>query len=226
MLDARSPVATIVLDHSECAVVFARHRVDYCCHGQRPLVEVCREQGLDVLGILDELQAAIARRGPAPELDPRTLTTADLIASVIAQHHAYLHRTLPTLRVLAHKVARRHSERVPALVRVATIFEALADTLIDHLASEEEVLFPAVVEQRPADVRALLLGMREEHEDVGRMLVALRMAAADYVVPDWACTSYRTLMSELAALEADTLRHVHVENHVLLPRFVPPPSSP
>jgi iron-sulfur cluster repair protein YtfE (RIC family) len=27
-------------------------------------------------------------------------------------------------------------------------------------------------------------------------------------------------MRELAELEADTLRHVHVENHVLLPRFV------
>jgi regulator of cell morphogenesis and NO signaling len=37
--------------------------------------------------------------------------------------------------------------------------------------------------------------------------------------PEWACTSYRTLLSELAALEGDVLRHVHLENHVLMPRF-------
>jgi iron-sulfur cluster repair protein YtfE (RIC family) len=28
-------------------------------------------------------------------------------------------------------------------------------------------------------------------------------------------------MAELAHLEADTMRHVHVENHELLPRFIP-----
>ena len=50
-------------------------------------------------------------------------------------------------------------------------------------------------------------------------LSVMRSIADDYVAPEWACNSYRTLMTELAHLEADTLRHVHVENHVLLPRF-------
>lgn len=37
--------------------------------------------------------------------------------------------------------------------------------------------------------------------------------------PGWACGSYRALMNELRAIELDTMDHVHVENHVLMPRF-------
>jgi regulator of cell morphogenesis and NO signaling len=66
----------------------------------------------------------------------------------------------------------------------------------------------------------MLLAMRHEHEAVGALLWQLRSAAASYVAPDWACNSYRTLMKELEVLEDDTLTHVHIENHVLLPRFV------
>jgi regulator of cell morphogenesis and NO signaling len=62
--------------------------------------------------------------------------------------------------------------------------------------------------------------MRSEHDDLGMMLAVMRGIAADYVPPAWACNSYRTLLRELAHLEADTMRHVHVENYVLLPRFV------
>lgn len=47
----------------------------------------------------------------------------------------------------------------------------------------------------------------------------MRDAAEDYLIPDWACTSYRTLFAELERLEGDVLRHVHLENHVLMPRF-------
>lgn len=43
MLDTRSPVATIVLEHSECAPVLARHRIDYCCKGKKPLADACRD---------------------------------------------------------------------------------------------------------------------------------------------------------------------------------------
>jgi regulator of cell morphogenesis and NO signaling len=46
----------------------------------------------------------------------------------------------------------------------------------------------------------------------------MRTAAEDYSVPEWACDSYRTLFRELERLEADVHRHVHLENHVLLPR--------
>ena len=108
----------------------------------------------------------------------------------------------------------------PSLREVAQRFELLAETLRVHLAEEEALLFPALLEGRVADATPMLLDMRREHEQVGAMLAELRHAARDYRPPEWACTSYRTLLTELAALEADVLEHVHIENHVLMPRYV------
>jgi regulator of cell morphogenesis and NO signaling len=206
----------LVLDHSECAAVFARHRIDYCCKGAKPLVKACEDLGLDVDDVIDELETAIARRTvTAP--DPRTMSTREAIVTLIAPYHQYLHRTMPFLAMLASKVARVHGDHEPSLREVDRQVAQLCAMLAAHLAKEENQLFPALLEDR--DATALLRDMRREHEEVGELLHALRAVAANYVPPPWACNSYRTLMGELAALEADVLEHVHIENHVLLPRY-------
>jgi regulator of cell morphogenesis and NO signaling len=221
MLDPRIPVAELVLDHSECAAVLARHRIDFCCKGDRPLAEACSDLGLDVSAIVGELETAIARRHPvARPGDPRTLSTRKVITKLIAPHHQYLHRAMPYLKELAGKVARVHGDREPTLRDVASRLDTLVETLRLHLAEEEAVLFPALLEGREREAIPMLLDMRREHEEVAVMLSELRAAASDYQPPGWACNSYRTLMTELAALEADLFEHVHVENHVLLPRYI------
>lgn len=221
MLDPTTPVATIVLDHSECAAVFARHRIDYCCKGDRPLADACRDLGLQVDTVIGELETAISRRMPATvSADPRTLSTRDVIIRLIAPHHRYLHRSLPYLQTLAAKVARVHGDHEPSLREVARVFDELAETLRVHMAEEEAVLFPALLEGRDQVCTPMLLDMKREHEEVGTMLADLRQAARSYEPAEWACNSYRTLMKELAALETDVLEHVHLENHVLLPRYV------
>ena len=217
--DPQMPVATIVLDHSECAAVFARHHIDYCCKGQRPLAEVCADRGLALPAMLDELDLAVRRRSPTT-IEPKDVSTRELITSVIARHHRYLHRTLPFVRELAATVTRVHGSRESSLAEVSRLVTAIAVTFTAHLKEEEEVLFPALLADQPRQVAAMLAAMRRDHDEVGALLEELRVAAADYVPPAWACNSYRALMKELAELEADTLRHVHIENHVLLPRFV------
>lgn len=220
MFDPQSSVAAIVLDYSECAVVLDRYRIDYCCQGKRTLAEACAAKNLPLEKIAHELEVAVSRRA-AVSIDPRTLSTRDLITRVIAKHHQYLHRTLPFLRTLAAKVARVHGDREPELLSVSILVDKLAEILLAHLEEEERNLFPALLSDSiPAGVADALARMADEHEDVGARLKELRAVAEDFVPPDWACTSYRTLMGELGALESDTLRHVHLENHVLMPRFV------
>lgn len=223
MLDRTLPVARIVLDHSECAPVFQKHRIDYCCRGDVALDVACRDRGLDTAAVLDELEGAIASRRGEGEPDFRTLGTPAVIGHIMTRHHEYLRRALPFLVPLAQKVARVHGANEPGLREVESIVAELAGALVPHLDQEEQVLFPALMARSSdrAVIDAELKTMHADHLAVGAMLHRLRTVANEFDPPGWACNSYRTLFRELEALEADVLRHVHLENHVLMPRFAP-----
>jgi regulator of cell morphogenesis and NO signaling len=220
MIDPNQTVASIVLDHSECAAVLQRHRIDYCCRGDTPLAAACRARGLDVRDVRGELERAVEERRGDGE-DPRRLSNAALVEHILSRYHAPLRKTLPFVHTLAAKVARVHGEHNPRLVELDQIVSELADTLDAHIDDEEARLFPVVASAEPDRGHAgdLLETLRDEHRSVGELLGRMRTATEEYAIPDWACTSYRTLFRELEQLENDVLRHVHLENHVLLPRF-------
>jgi regulator of cell morphogenesis and NO signaling len=221
MIDSETLVARAVLDHSETAPVFQRHRIDYCCQGNRTIAAACQDRGVDAGALLAELQAAIAQRGGAPGLDAAALSTPALIAHIVDTHHGYLRQALPFVAALGAKVARVHGDRDGRLLALALEIRELIDALEPHLDTEETVLFPALAAATP-DRRVIereLASMHADHLEVGATLDRIRTVTDDFTMPDWACTSYRTLFAELAQLEGDVLRHVHLENHVLMPRF-------
>jgi regulator of cell morphogenesis and NO signaling len=203
------------------AAVLDRLGLDYCCHGQRTLADACTEAGLEH----DAVAAALVAAVPEPVDHPTE--PAALADHIEATHHAYLHAELPALDALAAKVVGVHGERHPELAEVHRLIVALRADLEPHLLKEERVLFPAV--------RALVDGasdfpfgtvqnpirmMSMEHDRAGELLAALRDASGGYRVPEDGCASYRSLYERLAALEADTHRHIHLENNVLFPAAV------
>lgn len=221
MIDPSKTVAGIVLDHSECASVFHRHRIDFCCRGDLSVREACTRAGLDESALMSELAQAIAHRDAPAGGDPRSMPTGALVDHIVRKHHVYLRDALPFVQALAAKVSRVHGERDPRLTQLAALVQELSSVLLPHLDEEEQSLFPLLVEgpRDAARVAHELSVMHEDHLAVGAMLERLRDITGDYRLPDWACTSYRTLFSELSELEHDVLAHVHLENHVLMPRF-------
>ncbi len=220
MLDANQQIAQIVLDHPETAAVFQRLTLDFCCHGNQRLADACADAGYNAVAILRELDAAITARARAAD-DPRGYSTAKLVQHIITHHHDYLRGALPTIASLATKVASVHGMRDPKLYDLATAVRDLSEALLPHIDDEEAVVFPALLATTPdpTALARMFESMEEEHQEVGGLLRAIRNAASDYIEPEWACRTYRTLCTELVRLEADTLRHVHLENHVLAPRF-------
>ena len=220
-LDRSATVARIVTEHAATARVFQRHGIDYCCHGDVSVPEACLRAHLDPEALYAELEAALAATDARAELDPRTLSTAALVERIVDRHHGYLRRALPYIAPIMAKVARVHGPRDAHLKDLAAAFDALAANLAPHLDEEEKVLFPAILAPAPdATIVARELGrMHEDHLGVGELLATIRGLTAGFTTPEWGCNTYRVLMAELEALEADTLRHVHLENHVLAPRF-------
>jgi len=221
LIDPQKTVASLVLDHSECASVFKRHRIDFCCRGDVSISAACAEKGIDAKSLVDELSNAIAERKGAASPDPRALSTPALVAHIISRHHEYLRKALPFVQTLSAKVSRVHGEHNPLLRDVDASVRGLVEALLPHLDVEEQTLFPAMMAKEPD--RALLgrelASMQTEHLAVGALLEQMRTATENYALPSWACNSYRTLFKELEQLEADVLTHVHLENHVLSPRF-------
>lgn len=227
MIDPRQTVAGVVLEHSECAAVFQRHRIDYCCRGNLSVAAACEKHAIDPQVLLEELAVAIAERDPQDAVDVRTLSTPALVAHIVERHHVYLRKALPFVNGLAEKVARVHGDRQPRLREIAGIVRELSERLLPHLDDEEHGLFPHLLaDERDADLlRRELASMRDEHLLVGGLLERLHTTADGYVPPEWACNSYRTLLQELGRLESDVLVHVHLENHELSPRFLPTTAS-
>jgi len=227
MLDQQQTIAHLVLDHSECAEVFQRHRIDFCCRGDATVQAAAQAKGIEVEALVNELSVAIAERRGQAQDDPRQLPTPQLIAYIVSRHHQYLRKTLPVVQRLALKVSRVHGERNPKLRALDAAVATLTQTLSAHIDEEERVLFPCLIAGEPGpEASALLASMLDEHRGVADLLEQIRAGSDDFALPEWACNSYRTLFSELEQLERDTFAHVHLENHALLPRFVPEPGSP
>jgi regulator of cell morphogenesis and NO signaling len=206
------------------AALFDGLGLDYCCHGQRTLLDACTAAGLDVdavAGQLVDLLGAVDAAGSATERgdDLRTMTE-----QIVATHHRYLRQELPALEALALKVEGVHGENHPELADLRAFVTALRADLEPHMDTEEMLLFPAIgrlVEgQREFPFESVenpIRMMETEHEQAGDVLVALRRISGQYTAPADGCASYRSLYARLEHLEADTHLHIHKENNVLFP---------
>ncbi len=225
MIHSQQTIATIVLDHSECAAIFQRHRIDFCCRGDLSLERAAQERRVDLQALLAELEEAIASRRDGGPNVWKDLSTPALVEHIVVKHHGYLRKALPFLKPLAAKVARVHGDHNPRLRELDEAVARLSDSLLAHIDEEEAVLFPALTSAKANETEALFGAMREDHLAVAKLLEDVRRASEDFAVPEWACGSYRVLFGELEELEGDVFRHVHLENHVLAPRFAPAPHA-
>ncbi|HEY6559571.1 MAG TPA: iron-sulfur cluster repair di-iron protein [Polyangiaceae bacterium] len=221
MLDRHQSVANLVLDHSECAEVLARHHIDFCCRGGLSIEAAAAAKRVDPDALLGELSRVIEQRLGDRTSDLRKLSTPGLIDHIVSIHHEYTRTALPFIGTLADRVSRVHGEHNPKLRVLASAVDELSTTLISHLEQEEQALFPALLAASgdSALIAEQLAAMVEEHSAIGYFLEWIREVSDDFRVPGWACQSYRTLFAELEHLEHDVHTHVHIENHVLAPRF-------
>jgi regulator of cell morphogenesis and NO signaling len=221
-IDPQGSLAAMVSAHPETAQVFQRHRLDFCCRGETSLAEACAQKKIDLATLSAELVEVIESRSSAQHAeDLACLATPELVKEIVDRHHAYLREVMPFLEMLAIKVARVHGDSEPRLLQLRDAYLRLKEALEPHLDQEERVLFPTLLQGEPdkAVLASEFSSMHHEHLAVGDLLQEIRALADDFRAPGWACRSYQTLFAELEALEGDTLRHVHTENHVLMPRF-------
>ncbi len=219
-IDRHASLARVVLDHPECARVLRSHRLDYCCRGALTIAEACVGKGVDAAALLDDLEDAIGGRAGPPSQDPRSRTTSELVADLRAGHRRVL-RGAPRAGALLVAVAREQDARFN-LKEVSEVFGELVSLLIRHADEEEGTLFARLLSDSASDaqIERGFRAARQEHLVIGEHVTRLRSLTHDFYTPAETCEGYAVLMGKLSSLEDDLCRHVHVANHVLMPRFV------
>ena len=218
MIELHSKVGQIATEHPLATRVFARHGIDFCCGGGKPLAEVCARRNLDPSTVLAEIRDELA----APEYAEVRWDEApldELIDHILETYHASLREELPRLEAMAAKVVDVHREKEPqALPELLSVYLGLKAELESHMAKEEQILFPMIKRGQGAQCRGPISVMEVEHDSAGGALARLRELTSDYEVPEKACNTWRALWHGLAALEESLHQHIHLENNILFPR--------
>lgn len=214
------------------ADVFKKYGIDFCCGGKKTVKEVCEEKGLDVNIIEQELQqTAQSITGGNNNYNEWNL---DFLADYIVNtHHHYVRKYLPELRGYATKVARVHGAHHPELIPINQLVEDINDELTDHMATEENVLFPRVkkivqaknngsvyIKDDGQSLKDLVGDMEKEHRNVDDLYQEIHKYSKDFAIPDDACASYTLFYKMLEEFENDLHVHIHLENNILFPKAV------
>jgi regulator of cell morphogenesis and NO signaling len=211
-------VGRIAAEHPLATRVFARHGIDFCCGGGRPLREACTEKGIDAAGVVDEIRKELTAPGaPSHRWDKAPL--GELVDHILATYHEPLHEELPRLEAMARKVVAVHGDKDPRrLPELLAVYVNLKEELDSHMAKEEQILFPMIKRGHGRMAGGPVAVMEHEHDVAGSLLRRLRELTDNYEVPAEACNTWRALWHGLKALEREMHEHIHLENNILFPR--------
>lgn len=209
-------LADLATAHPGASRVFHRYGLDFCCGGRRPLTDVCRERGLDETEIVDAIERESA--ADATKIRWDTAPISELVAFIVSRYHDRLRTELPELIALAYKVENRHADKATCPRGLADHLVEVRDNVVMHLAKEERVLFPLILDGMGRMASGPIRVMEQEHDDHRENLLRTRALTKNFTPPEEACTSWRALYLRLDELEADLMEHIHLENNVLFPR--------
>lgn len=223
-------VGEIVAEDYRTAGVFKKFGLDFCCGGGKPVDEACERKGIDVDTLLNELEAATSEK---PKNQNYSEWSPDFLVDYIVNvHHLFVRSKLPEIEAYAKKVAKVHGSRHEELNEILREFMMLKDELLDHLAKEEQMLFPYIkelvkheengeqMERKPSfgTVENPVKMMEIEHDEAGQAMAKIQQLSNDFTPPKDACATYRVLFQNLEGFQDDLHKHVHLENNILFPK--------
>jgi len=226
MINSAMTVREVAVQIPESTRLFETLRIDYCCGGNKPLVEACKSAGVQVDNVIALLGAL--SKPDSNNQDFQKLSLNELVNHILETHHVFTKSEMTRLEALTDKVIGAHGSNHPELFKVGDLFRQLCADLKPHMFKEEQVLFPyiAALEQATAQNRPVPFApfgtvanpirvMMTEHDTAGDILRLLRAVTSDYKVPADACISYQTLYNALENFEKDLHQHIHLENNIL-----------
>ena len=227
-------VRDIVNEDYRAADVFRKWNINYCCGGNVTLAEACSRQKIDVNTVISELEQSQQTISLPTNVISRQWPLDFLVDYIVHIHHAYIRRTGEELRAQLAAFVEGHRTEYPHLAEVKEAADELIAELLEHIAAEEEQIFPYIKQISSTfnrkesygslfvrTLRKPLHKMNEpEHRRINALLERLRTLTRQYTIDDGVCTNYRVIYKKLSEFDTDLVQHQHLEDEVLIPRAV------
>ena len=221
-------IGDIVAENYNAAGVFKEFGIDFCCGGGISLEKACELKGIGQEEILSKLYPLYEEETHSKNENYSAWEPGHLIDHIEETHHNFVRSKTAEISAYAAKVARVYGERNPETVEIYQKFLALTQDMMNHLKSEEERVFPLILEiydsrikgNKVSDeelnvIREELDQMEDEHDHAGGLMKEIRTLSNDFTPPEDACKTYQILYKNQAAFEEDLHKHVHLENNIL-----------
>ena len=145
-ITANSLVRDIVNELPKASDIFKKNRIDFCCGGNIPLSQAAEQNGLNLNNIIEELKD-VFEKYENTEKNVDVWTDSDshtIINHVINNYHRVSEEELAMLSPYVTKVSRVHGEHHPELIKMNELFYEFKKELLEHMAKEEEIVFPLI----------------------------------------------------------------------------------
>lgn len=225
-------IGELVAQDYRTAAVFKKYGIDFCCQGNRTILDASTKKQIDPALVLEDLEKVTTERGnDATDYKSWPL---DLLADYIEKkHHRYVDEKILEIKPYLDKICRVHGNTHPELYEIQEEFNASAGELTAHMKKEEFILFPFVrklarARQEGAGVTSPQFGtvqnpvkmMMDEHSVEGDRFSRIESLTNHYTPPTDACGTYQVTFALLKEFEQDLHLHIHLENNILFPKTI------
>ena len=194
--------------------VFRKLKLDFCCGGQQSLEKACADKQLDVNNVLGEIRALQQQQAM-----PAAPSASELIDHILQRYHEVHRQQLPELVRMARRVEAVHRDHPQVPRGLADHLETMERELLEHMAKEEQILFPMLKQGGHPMVVHPIGMMRHEHVSHGAQIERLAELTQQHQPPAGACNTWQALYAGTARLTEDLIEHIHTENNLLFPAF-------
>lgn len=194
--------------------VFRKNRLDFCCGGKQTLKDACSKKQINLESIVNELKKLESTS--CEVMTERPLH--ELTDFIVNKYHNDLRRILPELLMLSEKVEKVHAEHPSCPHGLSQLLKNFHEEMLMHMMKEENVLFPLINSGRGNMAMMPVKVMTAEHDSHGKQLDEIHILTSDFIPPEGACTTWRSLYKGLEKLEEELMNHIHLENNILFPR--------
>ena len=225
-------IGQLVAEDYRTATIFKKHKIDFCCKGNRSITEVCEEKKLNMNSLLEEL-TAVTNSTNTGAIDFSKWDIDLLVDYIEKKHHRYVERTIPELLQYLNKLEKVHGTQHPELFEINKEFSEYAGALTAHMKKEELILFPFIRNLVKATITHQHLNtpsfgtvenpihmMMLEHDVEGERFRKIAQLTNNYTPPSDACGTYKVTFSLLKEFEDDLHTHIHLENNILFPKAI------